>query len=296
MKKIIIDCDNTFGVEGCDLDDGLAIIYALGTGCCELLGVTTTFGNNTLDVIYPNTIAFMKQIGMETIPVFAGHASEAKENKAAHFLAETASRFPGEVSILAIGSLTNLYHAWQLDSGFFEKVQQLSLMGGITEPLIICGKQLNELNFACNHTASFHVLTHSGALKIATGNNCLDALFFKKRFDKLEHNSEPFLRWLHSQGQYWFCREKEVFGHDGIYKWDVYAACALLCPHMFHENIVEISPDLQSLETGFLLGQGKRRTAGLPVLKDSMSYMEHVYEAYTRYVNTRYANTKFAVR
>ncbi|MFW5649380.1 MAG: hypothetical protein ACOCG5_09850 [Candidatus Alkaliphilus sp. MAG34] len=28
-KKIIIDCDNTFSIDNCDIDDGLAIIYAL---------------------------------------------------------------------------------------------------------------------------------------------------------------------------------------------------------------------------------------------------------------------------
>ena len=26
-KKIIFDCDNTFGVTDCDVDDGLALIY-----------------------------------------------------------------------------------------------------------------------------------------------------------------------------------------------------------------------------------------------------------------------------
>ncbi|MCL1994336.1 MAG: nucleoside hydrolase [Spirochaetes bacterium] len=283
MKKLIIDCDNTFGIEGCDLDDGLAIIYSLGSGACDLLGVTTTFGNNTLDVIYPNTVQFMRQIGCEAIPVLKGHESEAGQNEAARFLAETVNSFPGEISILAIGSLTNLYHAWQLDADFFEKVPELSLMGGVTEPLIICGKQLDELNFACNHRAAFHVLKSAASLKIATGNNCLDALFSKERFDKMEHSDEPFLRWLHSQGQYWFRRENEVFGHDGIYKWDIYAAAALLFPQMFHENIVEISPDLQSLESGFLLGQGGRKKAGLPILKDSISYIDHVYETYSRF-------------
>lgn len=286
MKKIIIDCDNTFGVEGCDLDDGLAIIYSLGTGRCELLGVTTTFGNNTLEVIYPNTIAFMKQIGRGTIPVLPGHESEAGQNKAARFLAETVNRFPGEVSILAIGSMTNLYHAWQLDPDFFEKVPQLSLMGGITEPLIILGKQLDELNFACNSTASYHVLTRGKSIAIATGNLCLGALFSKERFDMLGQSDADFLRWISAQGQYWFRREKDVFGHDGIYKWDVYAAAALLCPEFFHQNTVEISPDLKSLETGMLLGQGEVRKASLPVLKDSLSYQEHVYQTYARFANT----------
>ena len=285
MKKIIIDCDNTFGVEGCDLDDGLAIIYALGTEQCELLGVTTTFGNNTLEVIYPNTIEFMKNIGMATVPVLAGHATDAQQNEAARFLVETANSFPGEVAILAVGSMTNLYHAWLIDPDFFEKIPQISLMGGITEPLIINGKQLNELNFACNHVASYHVLTKGKSIKIATGNLCLDALFTKDRFDQLAQSDLPFLHWLNEQGQYWFRREKGVFGHDGIYKWDVYAAAALIFPEMFQENIVEISPDLQSMTTGMLLGQGEKVKVDLPILKNSEAYIEHVYECYTRFAN-----------
>ena len=32
MKKIIFDCDNTFGVKDCDVDDGLALMYLLETG------------------------------------------------------------------------------------------------------------------------------------------------------------------------------------------------------------------------------------------------------------------------
>ena len=281
--KIIIDCDNTFGVEGCDLDDGLATIYAFGAGNCELLGVTTTFGNNTLEVITPNTIKFMKNIGRDDIPVYPGHASEPSQNKAAAYLAETADRFPGEVSILAIGSLTNLYHAWLLDAAFFVNVRELSLMGGVTEPLIIMGKQLDELNFSCNSFAAYNVLTRGRNIKIATGNVCLGALFLKDGFDMLGQNEAPFLQWLCSQGQYWFERENEYFGHNGIYKWDIYAAAALLHPELFDLNEVVISPDAESVKTGMLLGGGVKRTVVIPVLKDSGAYIDHVYEAYARF-------------
>jgi len=286
MEKIVIDCDNTFGVEGCDLDDGLAIIYALGTSRCELLGVDTTFGNNTLEVITPNTISFMKKIGMQSIPVYPGHADDPSQNKAAAFLAETVSRQPGEVSILATGSLTNLYHAWRLDPSFFDKVKQISMMGGITKPLIIMGQELDELNFSCNSIASFHVLTRGNKIKIATGNACLGALFTKERFDRLEQSDSPFLRMLCSQGQYWFKRENEYFGHDGIYKWDVYAAAALLCPELFELTTVQISPDTESLKSGMLIGSGASRTVDIPVLKDSDEYIEHVYEAYARFAHS----------
>ena len=30
MRKIIHDCDCTFGINGCDVDDGLALLYLLG--------------------------------------------------------------------------------------------------------------------------------------------------------------------------------------------------------------------------------------------------------------------------
>ncbi|MCL2852704.1 MAG: nucleoside hydrolase [Defluviitaleaceae bacterium] len=283
MRKIIIDCDNTFGVESCDLDDGLAIIYSVGTGRCDLLGVTTTFGNNTLEVINPNTTAFMKQLGLDKIPVRYGHTDDPNRNEAACFLVETVNRFPGQVSILAIGSLTNLYHAWLLDADFFGKVEELSFMGGITEPLIICGKQLNELNFSCNSVAAFHVLAKGRSVRVATGNACLGVLFTKERFDRMAQSEIPFMRWLQAQGQYWFQRENEVFGHDGIYKWDVYAAAALLCPEFFNENIVEISHDPESIKTGLLLGQGARRAVSIPTLKDSNAFVEHVYEAYSMF-------------
>ena len=56
----------------CDIDDGLAIIYALAQEDVEVLGITTTFGNNKLDIIYPNTLSFMKNIGHPEIPVYRG--------------------------------------------------------------------------------------------------------------------------------------------------------------------------------------------------------------------------------
>lgn len=285
MRKIIIDCDNTFGIKGCDLDDGLAIIYALGCGNCDVLGITTTFGNNTLEYVYPNTIQFMKRIGMPQIPVFQGHTDDFKGNEAARFIVDMANRFPNELSILATGSLTNLYHAFLIDNTLFEKIDEISLMGGITEPLVIGGKVLDELNFSCNYRASFHVLTNGRNIKIATGNNCLDALFLKKDFDVLKSSDQPFLQWLHGQAQYWFEREKDVFGHDGIYKWDIYAAAALLNPHLFEEQLTCITPDFESLKTGFLLGAGTACTVNLPKIKDVHQYVKHIYDTYDKFAN-----------
>ena len=42
MRKIIHDCDCTFGINGCDVDDGLALLYLLGDPEAEVLGVTNS--------------------------------------------------------------------------------------------------------------------------------------------------------------------------------------------------------------------------------------------------------------
>jgi len=287
MKKIIIDCDNTFGVTGCDLDDGLAIIYTFGTKRAAVLGITTTFGNNTLEVVHPNTVSFMEKIGKSDIPVVRGHHDDASQNAAAKYLVEMANTYPDELTLLVIGSVTNLYHAWQLDAAFFDKIAEISFMGGVTEPLIIEGKQLNELNFACNSEAAYHVLTKGKNIHIATGNLCLDALFTKARFDQLAESDHEFLQWLHEQGQYWFTREKEVFGHDGIYKWDIYAAAVLCYPELFVEDVVEITPTLASMKIGMLLGGGAAVKVNLPVLKDSAAFIRHICEMYVSFAASK---------
>lgn len=282
MRKLIIDCDNTFSVEGCDVDDGLAIIYSLAHKDTEVLGINTTFGNNKLDIVYPNTISFMKNIGYPDIPVYKGSEDSYIDNEAAKFLVEMADKYNGELSILATGSLTNLYHAWKIDNSFYDKIKDISLMGGITEPLIINNKLLNELNFSCNPEASLNVLEYGKSIIIATGNTCLDGFFTRERFERLKEGNN-FERWLYENSLYWFHREKNVFENHGIYIWDILSAAALLNPELFIENSIEISPDEESMKTGLLLGKGKRRKVIIPKIKDIDTYIEHVYEQYKKF-------------
>lgn len=281
-RKIIIDCDNTFSVNGCDIDDGLAILYVLAQENVEILGINTTFGNNKLSVVYPNTISFMKAIGYSHIPVYKGSADSYKDNKAARFLVEMADKHKGELSILATGSLTNLYHAWKIDSQFYKKIKDISLMGGITKPLIINGKILNELNFSCDSNASLNVLEYGKSITIATGNTCLDGFFTRDRFEKLRKGND-FEKWLYKESLYWFDREKNVFENDGIYIWDILSAAALLNPQLFIGSTVEISPDEESMKSGMLIGNGNKRKIVVPKIKNVDNYIEHVYEQYTKF-------------
>ena len=96
MRKIIHDCDCTFGINGCDVDDGLALLYLLGDPEAEVLGVTTTYGNNTLEKVYENTKKFVKKIGHDELRVYKGGATPGEtESEAAHFSSGEEYRIDG---------------------------------------------------------------------------------------------------------------------------------------------------------------------------------------------------------
>ena len=147
MKKIIFDCDNTFGVPDCDVDDGLALLYLLGDPQAEVLGITATYGNSTLETVYETTKQMLRELGREDIPVKkGGEKAGCYGSEASRYLAQMAAAYPGELSILATGSLTNLKGACEEDPSFFDNICEIVLMGGITEPLVFEKKEGGKLS------------------------------------------------------------------------------------------------------------------------------------------------------
>src|SRR5699024_7622797 len=69
MKKIILDADT-------GIDDALAILYALGSNECELIGITSIYGNVSVDTSVENSLSILDLVEHQTIPVYNG--SEAK--------------------------------------------------------------------------------------------------------------------------------------------------------------------------------------------------------------------------
>lgn len=66
-KKIILDLDT-------GIDDAMALAYALGSPELELIGITGTYGNVTVDQGILNSLAILELFGRQDIPVFAGPA------------------------------------------------------------------------------------------------------------------------------------------------------------------------------------------------------------------------------
>lgn len=155
MPKIIIDTDP-------GIDDAQAIAFALAHNDIELIGLSTVFGNADIDTTTCNALVVLEQFGRPHIPVAKGAASplEIERYSAPDFvhgkdgmgnlnlpkpkgvpLAETAAEFivrsatesPGEIVVVAIGPLTNIAQALQLDSELPNKLKGLVVMGGTVD-------------------------------------------------------------------------------------------------------------------------------------------------------------------
>ena len=196
MKHILFDCDNTMGMEGRPMDDGLALLYL--AGCrdeAEIAGIACNFGNGTAAETYSCTRELLQEAGLNYIPLYKGsEKGEDPRSEAAELIVKAADQHKGKLQYLGIGSLGNLYGAYLIDPDIFSKIDRIVLMGGITKPLYIHGSTpLHELNFSINNEASCYVLTHGKNISIITGNNCLPVSELPKDefMDKMCLNDNP---------------------------------------------------------------------------------------------------------
>ena len=140
-EKIIIDTD-----IGDDVDDAFALALAVKSPELEILGVTTTFGDTEARAKIVDR--FLGEVGRADIPVLAGKAAETKNpmsqrkygegghfakashGDAAEFVLEQIRKYPGEITLIAIGPLMNVGAAIDKDAATFRKLKRVVLMGG----------------------------------------------------------------------------------------------------------------------------------------------------------------------
>lgn len=155
-KKVIIDCD--VGV-----DDALALILVYHSPELEVEAVTAVNGNVPLDTVFTNIQKVLSLIQPQKKPFIAKGAGQPLKGKAlyAHsvhgksglgeamieleegqewwksfagsadqLIARLAHEFPGELTLIAIGPLTNLALGLQKDVEGMKKLKEIVIMGG----------------------------------------------------------------------------------------------------------------------------------------------------------------------
>lgn len=150
VERLILDTDLAMGAPGSDIDDGFALALALSDPGISVDLVTTVNGNTDVDTATVLTLELLHRLGRDDIPVYRGASvplvrppgptgsvpdtvlvREPRSQSAAVAMVEHVLAHPGEVTLVAVGPLTNVALALRLHRDFAGSLKALVIMGGV---------------------------------------------------------------------------------------------------------------------------------------------------------------------
>jgi purine nucleosidase len=174
MNRLVIDTDP-------GVDDAHAIMLACAHPQTKVEALTTVAGNVSLERATLNALIVLEIVG-QAVPVFAGCADalviptarralshgadglgdsgypppsrRASPEHAVHALIRLADEAPGELTLAAIGPLTNVALATRLDPALPQKYKRLIVMGGAIYAQGNSWERAAEFNFHCDPEAA----------------------------------------------------------------------------------------------------------------------------------------------
>lgn len=230
--KVLLDTD-----IGSDIDDAICLAYLLAKRECDLLGITTVSGEPEKRAMLAS--ALCKAAGRDEVPIFPGaplpllvaphqpqaqqataldrwpHETQFPEGHAVAFLRDTIRRHPGEVTLLAIGPMTNIALLFALDPEIPRLLKGLYMMiGAFTQGIVFTGMRYewNALNdpHATAMVYNARPPVHRSVGLDVTLQVQMDAAEVRQRFQT------PLLRPVLDMAEVWFQARPEVTFHDPL--------------------------------------------------------------------------------
>ena len=269
MNRIIIDTD-------AGVDDAQAILAAFGHQGTQVEAITTVSGNVDVEKTTANVLKVLDLVDKE-IPVYKGsalplvaepqHASFVhgedglgdcgipasqrveQDTPAAQAIIDMVNKEPGNLSIVALGPLTNIAIATMLDPDLPSKVKEVTIMGGA-----VTGKGNTHVN------AEFNIYFDPEAARIvfdrwpmvrvvdwevtvATGLNEENIALL----DTMDSPKAEFNKKIHVKTRKFL---KEVFHVDMMFAADALAMAAALEPALIkHKEVKHLTVELTGSTT-----------------------------------------------
>lgn len=298
--KLIIDTDP-------GIDDAMAIFYAAAAPEIELLGLTSIFGNVTVEQATRNALRLLEWAGLDHVPVAQGastpralpafppshnvHGDEgfgdmpaetpkgkALEESAAEFLVRMARAYKGELVLCPIGPLTNIAEALDLDPEFASNVARIVLMGGSLE---------EGGNITPHAEANIYHDPHAAERVFASGANLtmvgLDVthriLCTAEDFEALEATSPHLGGMINEMSRFYLHFYTTVGKHDGCSLHDPAAVIACTHPELFTARSVRVSVSCDGETSGAtLLAQDERAATQVLMSVDAVAVKKQYFD------------------
>lgn len=270
-KHIILDSDP-------GIDDSLAILLALASPEIVLDGISTIHGNASTAQVTRNALAILELAKAGDIPVYKGcdlplvkesllspetHGnsglgyaklsepqSRPQIKHGCDFLIESILSSPNEITLVAIGPLTNVAMAIRKEPRIVEKVKEVFIMGGAIQH---AGNTtaLAEFNtFVDPHSA--HIVFHSGMpITLTPLDVTYQCIFLKADLDRLLRIDSPITKFIADATRFYMEFHDEYQKIDGCVINDPMTLALTFMPEIcdYQELVVDVD-----ISTGVGLG------------------------------------------
>lgn len=226
MKRLIIDCDPGNGIAGANVDDGLALALALAAPELSLELVTTVAGNTPSAVGYNVAKDLMARTG-RSLPVVRGSNQalqepggpwrdaldntvhkrqlahlwngvrppldfEAPAQEAADAIGQLICVNPGEITLVAIGPLTNVALAIERYPDMIKAARQIVIMGGV----FALDDFIKDTNFGFDPEAADLVLSCGANITLVPLDVTTQTLMTHQDLDRIQQLDTPLANFI----------------------------------------------------------------------------------------------------
>ncbi|MBP2169627.1 inosine-uridine nucleoside N-ribohydrolase [Erwinia toletana] len=233
MKRLIIDCDPGNGIAGANVDDGLALALAMASPDISLELITIVAGNTPVEVGYRVAQDLVARLGL-TIPVHKGESQALREpaepwrqaldqrvhqlqlthlwhgvrepmpmvtpeQDAVDAIGQLICDNPGEITLVAIGPLTNVARAMQRYPQLAESVAEIAIMGGV----FALDDYLKDTNFGLDPEAAHQVLNSGAAITLVPMDATTQTLMTHQDLDRIAQIDKPLARFVSETFRPW---------------------------------------------------------------------------------------------
>ncbi|HKZ70786.1 MAG TPA: nucleoside hydrolase [Anaerolineales bacterium] len=243
------------------VDDSMAILFALQSPELDVLGLTPVFGNGGVGQTTCNALRVLEVAGRSDIPVAAGaatplmrpyrgrgavvHGEDGLGNNffpppktqplselAAAFIARTVLNHPGEITLIAVGPLTNLALAARLEPRIVSAVKGVIVMGGAAH----CAGNISpvaEANVYNDPEAAAVVFSVGWPLTMVGLDVTMRTVMTQAYLDELALARNPLTDFIARISPHYFNFYHQHYGLDGVYTHDPSAIAYAIDPSLF---------------------------------------------------------------
>lgn len=274
MIRLILDTDIGNGIIGANTDDGLALGLILASKEIKLEMISTVSGNVQAKIAYSVAKNLLEKLNLN-IPLYLG-ANEALcedsnfwrqrlDNSAKNFnlthlwdeikpikildnitpnaclkMGELITKYPNEISICAIGPLTNIAMAMRLFENFDTNVKEIFIMGGSFDMPYYA----KDTNFGFDPEAASIVLNSKAKITLVPYNATMQTLLTHKDLNSLK-NQNPLCDFLVQTLKVWIDYASKTRGTNGTWIHDALTIAYMIDPSLssFEEYFVDVICD-----------------------------------------------------